>query len=333
MRDERIGGVHDHLRGAVVALQAEDLALGIILLEIEDVLDARTAESVDGLAVVAHHADVAAELRQLLEDQVLRHVGVLVLVHHDVRETAGDRLERLLVVPQQVVHIQQDVVEIHHPALLELLLVARIHLAQARPLGVAVLRLQLRIALVGRDRDEVVLGHRDAGQHVARLVDLVVQAHLLHAGLDGALRVGRIIDGEVLRIPQELRVFAQETHEHRMESAHHDPADILVPHHLRDTLLHLACRLLRKSQGKYAGIRLLRQNICHSARQYAGFAGAGARHNQHRSFNTFDGSSLLVVQILQNRCHFIHHCGTKLQKKVVSSRRDLRNLITLYSCH
>ena len=256
MGDERIGGVHDDLRGAVVALQTEELALGIILLETEDVLDARAAEGVDGLAVVAHHADVVVALRQLLQDQVLRLVRVLVLVHHQVREAPGDGGECLRVIPEQVVHIQQDVVEVHHPALLELLLVALVDLPQARALGVVVLRLELLGGLVGRIGNEVILGHGDAGEHLARLVDLVVESHLLHAGLDGALRVGGIVDGEIGRIAQRFRVLAQETHEHGVEGAHHHAPHISVADHRGDPFLHLAGRLLREGQRQDARICL-----------------------------------------------------------------------------
>ena len=104
--DHGIGRVHDGLRGPVVPFEAEEPAFRVVLFEIQDVLDARPAEGVDGLAVVAHHADVPVELREFLEDEVLGGVGVLVLVHQDVREAARDGLQRPAVVPQQDVHVQ-----------------------------------------------------------------------------------------------------------------------------------------------------------------------------------------------------------------------------------
>ena len=156
-----VGRVHDCGRGAVVPLQAEDAAVRIVLAEVQYVLDLRAAEGVDGLAVVAYHADVPVDGRQLLENQVLGVVGVLVLVHHYVEEVLRDTLQRLLVVAQQVVHVQQYVVEVHDPRLLELPLVQLVEVAEARPPGMVVGVQQLAAVAVSADGDQVVLGHGD----------------------------------------------------------------------------------------------------------------------------------------------------------------------------
>ena len=60
--DDRVGGREDRLRRAVVLLQLDDLGVGVVLLEVEDVADVGAAEAVDRLVVVADHRQVAVLL-------------------------------------------------------------------------------------------------------------------------------------------------------------------------------------------------------------------------------------------------------------------------------
>ena len=82
-----VGGIYDDLGGAVVLFEFEEVQVGVVAAEVEDVLYVGTAEGIDALGIVAHHADVLETGGKLLDDEVLRVVGVLVLVHHDVVET------------------------------------------------------------------------------------------------------------------------------------------------------------------------------------------------------------------------------------------------------
>ena len=45
--NDRVRGIHDDLRRTVVPLQTEQLAIGIILPEIQDILDFGASESID----------------------------------------------------------------------------------------------------------------------------------------------------------------------------------------------------------------------------------------------------------------------------------------------
>ncbi len=83
-RDERVGGVEDGLRGAVVLLERHDGRARELAREVEDVADRRAAEGVDALRVVADDRDVAVHAAHPLEDARLEDVGVLVLVDEDV---------------------------------------------------------------------------------------------------------------------------------------------------------------------------------------------------------------------------------------------------------
>ncbi len=88
MGDQVRGGGQDMRRRAVVALQPDDGGAGKILLEAQDVADLGAAPAVDRLVVVADAADVLRALRQQPQPEILRHVGVLVLVDQDVAEAA-----------------------------------------------------------------------------------------------------------------------------------------------------------------------------------------------------------------------------------------------------
>ena len=111
MGDDAVGGPEDSLGAAVVLLEADDAGVGIVALEFEDVVHVGAAPAVDGLVRVAGDAQVPGA-GQVLGDQVLRVVGVLVLVHEDVEEPAAESLARLRDVAQQPHHEDQQVVEI-----------------------------------------------------------------------------------------------------------------------------------------------------------------------------------------------------------------------------
>src|SRR3546814_14470441 len=83
--DEAGGGGEDAAGRAVVALQPDHLGNGEIVLEAQDVADLGATPAVDRLVVVADAAEVAVALRPEAKPEVLRKVGVLVLVDQDVR--------------------------------------------------------------------------------------------------------------------------------------------------------------------------------------------------------------------------------------------------------
>ena len=72
--------------GAVIAFKPDHLGAGEILLEAQDVVHLGAAPAIDRLVVVAHAADVAGPLREQPQPEILRDVGVLILVHQHVGE-------------------------------------------------------------------------------------------------------------------------------------------------------------------------------------------------------------------------------------------------------
>src|SRR5208337_4652778 len=80
VRDYGRRGLKNVLRGTIVLLQADDLGLGEILLELENVADVGTAPGVDRLVFVAHGADVVPIARQHSHEFVLGTIRVLIFV-------------------------------------------------------------------------------------------------------------------------------------------------------------------------------------------------------------------------------------------------------------
>ena len=298
--DQAVGRAHDILGGAVVLLQPELLRFGIVFLEPEDVLDPRSAESVDALGIVAHHADVVVRFGQPAQDHILRVVRVLVLVDEDVAEAGGNGRARLRKPFEQDVRVEQDVVEVHRTGFPAFFLVQLVDVGHPRPAGGAVGLRDLGIGPVASHSQQAVLGFGDDALDQARLVVLLVQFQFLDALLENAAGIGLVVDGKVFGIAEQVGVLPKETDENRMERAHLDPAGLLRSHQERDALLHLPGGLLGKSQGQYfSGPAVSFQYVRNPAGKHPGLSGTGPRDDERRPFRAQDSGFLRAVQPLE----------------------------------
>src|SRR3546814_5112035 len=83
-----------------------------VLVELQDVADLGAAPAVDRLVVVADAADVLVRLRQQPQPEILRDVGVLVLVDQQVAEPLLIVLQDLRAGLEQRQVVHQQVAEI-----------------------------------------------------------------------------------------------------------------------------------------------------------------------------------------------------------------------------
>ena len=161
--DQRVGGVEDVAEAAVVLLQLDDLRHAVLALEVGHVADARAAEGVDALVVVAdrEHALRLARRRKHLQPRVLQLVGVLELVDQHVVEAALVVLAQRVVVAQQLVGAQHQLGEVDHAFALALVLVGLVDLDQLARLLVAHLHVARAQAvfLAAGDEPGDLLGH------------------------------------------------------------------------------------------------------------------------------------------------------------------------------
>ena len=296
---QTVGGGHDGLRGAVVLLQLENACAGIGLGEVEDIVDVGPAEGVDALRIVAHHADVLVVLGQLEHDAVLGHIRVLILVHEDVAELLLVAGQHVGMVAEEQEGIEQQVVEVHRVGLAATLPVAAIDVAQSRYLGRAVVLIRFLVAgIVGR-RHEVVLRVGDARLDQPRLINLLVELHLLDNGAYQALAVGRVIDGELMREAQHIGFGMQDAQEEAVERSHPHPACPFGTHLPSDARLHLARRLVRKGQGQdVPRLVTVLQQPGYLIGQHAGLPRARPRYHQRGAVVVEHSGPLALVQFV-----------------------------------
>ena len=154
------------------------------------------------------------------QDDVLCHIRILILVHQYIVEHSRNFCTGGRAVPQEYVHIQQHIVEIHHPGLYALLCVKGIYLIDTRHFALAVLVYCSRTLTVFGRCNQVVLGIGDAGLDIFGLIDLVVQLEFLDAGLDEPLGVVGVVNGEVSLIPDLGGIDPEQANENGVKGAH-----------------------------------------------------------------------------------------------------------------
>ena len=231
--DHRVRRRQDRLRGAVVLLELDHLRVRIVLLEIQHIANVRASKRIDRLVVVADHAQVAVLLCQQLQPAVLGAVGVLVLVHQHVAERAAVAVAHLGEQLQQVHAAEQQVVEVHRVVAVGPLLVELVHV------GRGLLEERADLQPVGLGVEQLVLGVGDLALDAARGEALGVHVQLVHALLDEAQRVGRVVDREAARVAEPLGVGAQHAGAGGVEGHHPHRAGAVAHEHLH-ALAHLA---------------------------------------------------------------------------------------------
>ena len=85
----------------VILFEQDNLSLGVILLETLNVAPVCAAPAIDRLVRVANHEYVPVTRGQMLDQCVLRQVGILELVYQDMHEALGILLAHLGLIFQQ----------------------------------------------------------------------------------------------------------------------------------------------------------------------------------------------------------------------------------------
>ena len=315
MGDDGVGGIDDYLGRAVVLLQAELPGLGIVPLEIEDVLNPCPAEGVDALGVVADYGEVAAVAGQQVDYPVLRHVGILILVHQDMRDDILEILRHLRMTVQEDIGVQEDIVEIHDSLLPAFFRIQPVHIAYTVLAHLGVLADGLVIVHVCLCGNQIVLRGGYAGEHLAWLVDLVVELEFLDAHLDCVLRISSIIYRKRLRKAQKVGVLPEYTGKYGMESAHPQTARAVPADDGRDALLHLPGRLVGEGKGHDGGrLHARLYQARNLPRKHASFPGSGSGDDYRSSVSTSNCLLLNTVQSRQIHIAFFLIFRANLQK-------------------
>src|SRR6056297_3603452 len=108
--DDLIRGFNDRPRRTVILLQLKNLSRGEILLKIQYILNSRSSKGINTLCIISYNTQVFITpliLFQQFQDAVLQRIGILKLIHHDMRKTLAILIPspiRILI--QQAVHLQ-----------------------------------------------------------------------------------------------------------------------------------------------------------------------------------------------------------------------------------
>ena len=111
--DQRISCINDIARRAIVALEFENLRIGITLTEIQYIAYVGSAERIDRLRIIAHHADIVLRFGQTAHQQILDIIGILVLIDQHIAKLLLQLLADIGMLINQTEHIEQQVVKIH----------------------------------------------------------------------------------------------------------------------------------------------------------------------------------------------------------------------------
>ena len=195
--DDTVGSTDDVLGGAIVLLELDGDGFWILAMEVEDVVNLRSAERVDALGIVAHYADVGVVAGEEGDNGVLRVVGVLVFVDKEILETLPIAPAYLFVVGKEEVGVEQEVVEIESPCRAATPKVFGVDVMGFTDAFALIVGLNLGIGCIILRQDEIVFGRRDASLNARGGVGFVVQSTLLDDTLDEGARVGGVIDGEI----------------------------------------------------------------------------------------------------------------------------------------
>jgi len=298
--DDGARRVQDSARGAVVLLEQDFLRVGVVLAETHHIAIVRPAPTVDALVLVTDDKDVAALLGQMPDDLILRAVRVLELIHQQMRVALLVPAAHVGVLAQQHLAPDQEIIEIQGVVLGQDLVVT--------DEGTGHRFVPVRRRAVGLGRHQIVFGPRNGSMHAGGLILLAVQVQFLERTRNDAALIVRIVDDKVLLHADIDAVSAQNPCADRVERADHEFANVLADESLQ-TGGHFARRLVREGhrQDLPGTQALFAYQPGDTVREDAGFAGAWAGQDEHRTARRAHRFLLLRVQVIEAHRH--RRCG------------------------
>ena len=84
--NDLIGHLQNILGASVILLQFDHFHFIVIFSEQKNILNGRSAESINGLCIITHHTYVFMGCTQQFYNFILSRVSILVLINHDMAE-------------------------------------------------------------------------------------------------------------------------------------------------------------------------------------------------------------------------------------------------------
>ena len=141
--------------------------------------------------------------RQEVQQVILRHVGVLILVHHDIAPAVLVTLQNVRVAAQQLHGKHEQVIKIHRGVAAQGALIQGIdpgyHFIEAKISRLAHERVGI---------DQVILERADAPHDALRGIQFLVNLQVVQALFHQGELVGRVVDDELRRQTERLGLTA-----------------------------------------------------------------------------------------------------------------------------
>ncbi len=286
-------GIQDDLRRAVVSFELDDLGFAEVLLEVEDVAQVGPPPLVNRLIGIADDGDVAVRFGKTADQQVLRTVGVLVLVDHHVLEFSRVELPDLLRGFEELHRFQEQVVEVERIRVGERLQVALVDLCDVFVANVPAAAQRLRPF-------HAVLRLTDPRKRHPGRDELVVDPQLALRLLDHGDLVGRVVDHEVARQANLRRLAAQQSRAQRVKRREPDALGRRTDERL-DALTHFLRRLVGERDREHfirVGVAVADQ-VRDPKSNYARLARARTREDEQRPVAMQHGLALFRIQFFE----------------------------------
>ena len=110
--DDCVSCVKDMTCRTVILLQLDHLCPRESTLKIQDIADVRTPELINGLIIVAHHAEVLIFSCQQLNEAELGRICILVLIYHNVFKPLLIILQHIGIGTEQINRLKDQIIEI-----------------------------------------------------------------------------------------------------------------------------------------------------------------------------------------------------------------------------
>ena len=289
MLDQRIGGVQNIAAGAVVLLQLDRLGHLKVRHQPAHIAHFGTPEGIDRLVIVADGKHAGVRAGKQGKPGILQLVGVLELVHQNMRKPCPIMLTQGFVAAEQLVAAQQQLGKIHHAFAPALGVVGGVKFSQLGVEGIMGLQRLGTQTLVFMAVDERL--------HLARWKFLVRHLQGFHQPLDRRQLVLHVEDGKRLRQAGIAPVGAQKTVGQAVKGANPHAARIDRQHD-RQAGVHFPGGLVGKGHRQNIGRHgALPGNQPGNPRgQHPGFAAASPGQHQRRPLRQSDRAQLFRIQ-------------------------------------
>ena len=122
--------IQNFFGGTIVLFQFDNSCVGEVFFKIQNVADVSTSPAINTLVVVPYHAQVLVFCRQHMHQFILRCVGILIFVYHDIAEAFLIFIQHFWMGTEQQHCLINQIVKVQSVAFFQQLLIKLIYLCQ-----------------------------------------------------------------------------------------------------------------------------------------------------------------------------------------------------------